>query len=51
MATTPQTCNWTGKSGKTYVYHVFPLEFTFKGDQPGNYIFAKLDGSGRWAPQ
>jgi hypothetical protein len=50
MATTKQTCSWVGKSGKTYTYHVYPLGTPFM-EQPGNYIFAKLDASGRWAPQ
>lgn len=49
--TTTTTCNWAGKSGKVYSYHVFPLGFAFKGDQPGNYIYAKTVAPGKWVAQ
>jgi excinuclease UvrABC nuclease subunit len=51
MATTSTKCNWAGKSGKTYEYHVYELGFSFAANQPGNYIFAKLNASGQWVPQ
>jgi hypothetical protein len=47
MATTTQTCNWTGKSGKTYVYEIYPLTATFRA-KAGNYIYAKEISPGRW---
>jgi hypothetical protein len=47
MATTTQTSNWVGKSGKTYTYCVYPLGTSFK-EEPGNYIYAKEISPGRW---
>ncbi len=49
MAETP-TCNWIGESGTSYHYFVHPLPANFKPDQPGNYIFAKLNAENRWLP-
>ena len=48
MATTTQTINWPGQSGKLYSYHVYPIGTKFDA-VPGNYIFAKMV-SGRWSP-
>jgi hypothetical protein len=50
VATTATKCNWAGKSGKTYEYYVYPIGANFK-EEPGNYIFCKLNASGQWAPQ
>ncbi|MCZ6802559.1 MAG: GIY-YIG nuclease family protein [Proteobacteria bacterium] len=44
-----QTIIWPGKTGKyTYWIHDLPPDFT--SGQPGNYIFAKKNGSGKWTP-
>jgi len=51
MATTATTHQWVGKSGETYKYHVYELRFSFAANQPGNYIFAKLNALGQWVPQ
>jgi hypothetical protein len=37
------TVTFTGRSGKTYRYHLYPLWPTLK-DKPGNYVFAYDDG-------
>lgn len=50
MATTSTKCNWAGKSGKTYEYQVYPISTNFK-EEPGNYIFCKLNAAGQWVPQ
>ncbi len=34
------TIRWTGKSGQTYQYWIYPIDTTFTAG-PGNYIFAK----------
>ena len=44
------TCDWTGQSGETYRYWIYPLPATFDPSQPGNYIFAKMDTQGYWQP-
>ncbi len=46
---TGNTCNWIGKSGKSYLYYVWSLPQTFNNDQNGNYIFAKLVNN-LWIP-
>jgi predicted GIY-YIG superfamily endonuclease len=43
------TCNWPGISGKTYTYHVYPFGTALKAE-PGNYIYAKLNGQNQWVP-
>jgi hypothetical protein len=51
MATTTATQQkWAGKSGRTYVYHVYPIGTSFM-EEPGNYIFCKLNAAGQWLPQ
>jgi len=42
-------CNWPGKSGKSYTYHVYPIGTSLKADA-GNYIYAKLNAKNQWAP-
>jgi hypothetical protein len=36
------TFDWTGASGKSYVYHIYEVEFDPTAAQDGNYIFAKV---------
>jgi excinuclease UvrABC nuclease subunit len=43
------TIQWPGISGKSYKYWIHPLGTSFK-DEPGNYIFAKKNASGKWVP-
>jgi len=43
------TCNWIGKSGNSYEYHIHNLPPNFKS-LPGNYIFAKLNANNKWVP-
>ena len=38
---------WRGASGKLYDYLAYPIDTTFK-DEPGNYIYAKLNPAGNW---
>jgi hypothetical protein len=42
-----QQVRWVGDSGKGYDYWVYPINTTFK-DEPGNYIYAKLNAAGNW---
>jgi len=42
------TVNWPGKSGKMYAYEIIPVNASWN-DVPGNYIFAKRNGSS-WMP-
>jgi len=46
---TKDTCDWDGASGTSYTYHVYSLPYTFKPNQDGNYIFAKLINN-TWHP-
>jgi hypothetical protein len=41
--------NWQGKSGKNYVYWIYPIGHRF-GKADGNYIFAKVDSKNQWLP-
>lgn len=50
MANIATTCNWAGKSGKNYTYHVHPIGTTFK-KEGGNYIFCKQIANGNWVAQ
>lgn len=43
------TCNWNGASGKTYLYHVHTLPFSFDSKQDGNYIYTKIVNN-KWTP-
>ena len=45
-----QTCNWTGASGKNYIFYVWPRHPDIKSGQMGNYIYTKLNSEGRWVP-
>jgi hypothetical protein len=44
------TCNWKGASGTSYNYHIHELPVGFNPNQPGNYIFTKLNSENRWIP-
>ena len=50
MSNNTPTCNWPGKSGKTYLYGIYPIgtSFVAKG---GSYIFCKKNNANKWAPQ
>lgn len=37
------TVTFTGRSGKTYTYYIYPLWPALQ-DKPGNYVFAYNDG-------
>lgn len=37
---------WNGAYGARYSYRIYPISFTFREDDEGNYIFAKRGGSG-----
>lgn len=45
----PIIVNWPGSSGKSYRYEGYPLGTSFR-IVPGNYIFAKRNALGQWAP-
>jgi hypothetical protein len=36
-----ETHYWKGASGKSYLYYIKDIDFNFKEDQNGNYIFCK----------
>lgn len=46
---TGKTCNWIGKSGKSYLYYVWSLPQAFSPNQDGNYIYTKLVNN-QWVP-
>ncbi len=43
-----QTFTWTGKSGLSYQYQIYPMG-TSLNDLPGNYVFARESSPNRWA--
>lgn len=45
------TAQWTGKTGKNYLYYVYSIDTNFTDLKPGNYIFCKLGTLGQWVPQ
>jgi len=45
----PSTCNWNGKSGKTYIYLIYPINIPLS-DYPGNFIFCKKISEETWSP-
>ncbi|MCY3645600.1 MAG: hypothetical protein OXH07_01315 [Chloroflexi bacterium] len=47
-STQVETCVWTGASGTQYRYEIYPIGTSFNA-LPGNYIFAKINTSNRWA--
>ncbi|MGO9006685.1 MAG: hypothetical protein ACLQIQ_08960 [Beijerinckiaceae bacterium] len=44
------TCTWIGASGKEYIYDVHARHPKLRPNEPGNYIYAKLDEHRRWVP-
>ncbi len=44
------TCTWTGASGRKYVYHIHARHPELPPNEPGNYIYAKMDEHRRWVP-
>jgi hypothetical protein len=44
------TCTWTGASGNKYIYEIHARHPALMPNEPGNYIYAKLDEHGRWVP-
>ena len=44
------TCTWTGASGRKYVYEVHRRHPDVPPNEPGNYIYAKMDAHHRWVP-
>jgi hypothetical protein len=49
MASHP-VCNWTGKSGATYTYFIWPLPVYLDPKQDGNYIYSRKNVEGKWVP-
>jgi hypothetical protein len=45
-----QMCIWTGASGTSYTYYIRPSGAQLAPNQMGNYIYAKKDSEGGWAP-
>lgn len=45
----PILVNWSGASGKTYTFSVWPLPSQINDGQDGNYIFCGSE-DGRWVP-
>lgn len=41
---------WIGFSGAKYIFRVHPIGEMFWPNQPGNYIYAKIDQFGFWQP-
>ena len=44
------TCEWNGKSGQRYSFHIYILPTSFDPNQPGNYIYTKIDSNNYWVP-
>jgi len=44
------TCTWTGASGKKYVYEIHARHPKLPPNEPGNYIYAKMDEHRKWVP-
>ena len=42
------TCTWTGASGKKYIYEIHARHPKLAPNEPGNYIYAKMDEHRRW---
>jgi len=50
MADNIPTCLWLGKSGTQYSYYVLQLPVFFHPNQPGNYIYTRLNDQNKWTP-
>ena len=44
------TCAWTGASGKKYIYEIYARHPKLAANEPGNFIYAKIDEHKRWLP-
>lgn len=44
------TCAWTGASGSKYIYEIHARHPKLPPNEPGNYIYAKMDEHKRWVP-
>lgn len=44
------SCTWTGASGRKYIYAVYARHPDVTPNEPGNFIYAKLDKQNRWVP-
>lgn len=44
------TCTWTGASGKMYVYEIHRRHPNLMPNEPGNFIYARMDEDKRWLP-
>jgi len=44
------TCTWTGASGREYVYDIHTRHPALPPNEPGNFIYAKLNEHKRWLP-
>lgn len=44
------TCTWTGASGRKYIYQIYTRHPELPPNEPGNYIYAKMDEHRRWMP-
>jgi hypothetical protein len=44
------TCTWTGASGKMYIYEIYARHPKLPPNEPGNFIYAKMDEHKRWLP-
>ena len=48
-STALRTITWTGKSGLSYTYYIYPFGTPFEA-KPGNYIFASETGFNSFTP-
>jgi|SRR5579871_226223 len=44
-----ETCTWTGVSGTTYIFYVYPRPPEVPS-RPGNYIYARQNAEKLWVP-
>lgn len=44
------TCTWTGASGRMYIYEIYTRHPKLLPNEPGNFIYAKVDDHKRWLP-
>ena len=47
--TSSAAVNWSGESGKVYLYNVYPKTAPFQS-LPGNFIYARRAEEGIWTP-
>lgn len=45
-----KTCVWKGASETDYTYYIHPRHPELAPDQPGNYIYSKLNSENKWVP-